>query len=457
VVLFDDVTAQSIAAGDVSRSRAKGSAGDQSETRRLKQELANAQDALRSAIESEDAMKEEFQSVNEEILSANEELQSTNEELETSKEELQSTNEELNTLNAELRQKNNDLHELGNDISNLLNSTRIPVVMLDRGSRIRRITPRATKLLKVVPSDIGRPIADIKLNVDAPEMESMIAKVLESLQPAEREVSDVEGRWHTLSILPYRTEDEKIDGVVLALHDIDAMKVAREQLRKSTEFFRGVMNTVIEPLLVLDAELRIFVANEAFLRSFKVSAEQTVNRFIYDLGNGQWNIAQLRVLLEEVLPKRQTIRNFMVEHDFESIGPRKIILNAQTLFSADTERPMILLAFEDITERAQAEIALRESEERTRALFDLVPVAVYYCDASGVIQNFNHRAEELWGRTPALGETDERFCGSFKMFRPDGTFMPHAQCPMAEVVRGKIQEVMTRRCLLSDPTVRRSP
>ena len=451
LVLFDDVTPQSTPAGEVFRGRAKGSAGDKSESKRLKRELADAQDALRSAIESEDSLKEEFQSANEEILSANEELQSTNEELETSKEELQSANEELNTLNAELRQKNDDLHELGNDISNLLNSTRIPVVMLDRGSRIRRMTPTANKLLKVVPSDIGRPITDIKLNVDAPEMESMITRVLESLQPAEREVRDLKGSWHSLSILPYRTQDEKIDGVVLALHDIDAMKVANEQLRKSTEFFRGVMNTVIEPLLVLDAELRVIMANEAFLSSFKVSADQTVNRFIYDLGNGQWNIAKLRVLLEEVLPKHQTIHDFMVEHDFESIGPRKILLNAQTLLSAHDEQPMILLAFEDVTERTQAEAALRESEERFRALFDLVPVAVYYCDAAGVIQNFNHRAAELWGRAPEPGDTDEGFCGSFKMFRPDGTFMPHEHCPMAEVVSGKIQEVHDQEVLIERP------
>jgi two-component system CheB/CheR fusion protein len=156
VVLFDNVTPQWTVGGDATRSRTKASAGDKAELRQLKRELANAQDAMRSGIESEDALREGFQSANEEILSANEELQSTNEELETSKEELQSANDELNTLNTELRQKNDELHELGNDVSNLLNSTRIPVVMLDRGSRIRRLTPAADKLLKVVPSDIGR-------------------------------------------------------------------------------------------------------------------------------------------------------------------------------------------------------------------------------------------------------------------------------------------------------------
>jgi two-component system, chemotaxis family, CheB/CheR fusion protein len=451
VVLFDDVTPRWTPSADVSRRGTKASSGAKLESKRMKRELAEAQAALSSAVESEDSLKEEFQSANEEILSANEELQSTNEELETSKEELQSANEELNTLNAELRQKNSDLHELSDDISNLLNSTRIPVVMLDRKLRIRRVTPMADKLLKVVPTDIGRPIADLRLNIDTPELESMIAGVLENLQPTEREVRGMDGRWHSLQILPYRTQDNRIDGVVLALHDIDAIKGANEQLRKAAEFFQGVMNTVIEPLLVLDGDLRVVMASEPFFRTFKVSAEETINKFFYSLGNGQWNIPKLRMLLEDILPKRLIVRSFIVEHDFESIGPRTMLLNAHTLPSTSDGEPMILLAIEDVTERKQAEAALRESEERFRALFDLGPVAVYYCDASGVIQNFNHRAEELWGRAPAHGDTDERFCGSFKMFRPDGSFMPHEECPMAEVVSGKIQTVHDQEVLIERP------
>jgi two-component system, chemotaxis family, CheB/CheR fusion protein len=451
LILFDDVTPQRTDPDVISWGDTGAAAGDKLELKRLKKELADAQDALRSAIESEDSLKEEFQSANEEILSANEELQSTNEELETSKEELQSANEELNTLNAELRQKNSDLHELSNDVSNLLNSTRIPVVMLDRELRIRRVTPMADKLLKVVPSDIGRPIVDIRLNIDEPQLESMIAKVLECLQPAEREVRDLEGHWHSLSILPYRTRDNKIDGVVLAMQDIDAIRSANEQLKKWGDLFRGVIDTIIEPLIVLDNDLRIIMANESFLTTFKVSSEDTINKFLYSLGNGQWNVPKLRAVLEDILPKHQTVRGFTVEHDFENIGPRTMVLNAQTLSSASNAEPMILLAIDDVTERKQADAALRESEERFRALFDLGPVAVYYCDAAGVIRNFNHRAEELWGRAPADGDTDERFCGSFKMFRPDGSFLPHEGCPMAEVVSGKIQEVHDQEVLIERP------
>ena len=457
LILFDDVTAEWTQALDAtSGGKIKGGRQNDPESKRLKQELSDTRDALRSATESEDSLREEFQSANEEILSANEELQSTNEELETSKEELQSANEELGTLNAELRNKNSELHDLSNDISNLLNSTRIPVVMLDRRLHIRRITPTATKLFKVLAADIGRPFADIKLNIEASDMTSHdleleIARVLDSLQPAEREVRDIEGRWHGLSILPYRTQDNKIDGVVLALQDIHAVKAANEQLAKSSAFFHGMIDTVREPLVVLDHEQRVVAVNESFLRTFQVSLDHTINRSLYDLGNGQWQISALRKLLERVLPDEEAVTDFEVDHDFESIGHRKMLLNARRLVQPDQSKPMILLAIEDITEPREIIETLRASEERFRTLFNLGPIAVYYCDASGVIRNFNRHAAELWGRMPELGDTDEKFCGSHKLFRPDGTLLPHGQCPMAQVLNGTIEEARDQEVLIERP------
>jgi two-component system, chemotaxis family, CheB/CheR fusion protein len=368
LILFEDVTSHRISgSNDVSREAIKAGTEPRHEFKRLRQELADAQDALRASIESEDALKEEFQSANEEILSANEELQSTNEELETSKEELQSANEELNTLNDELRHKNTELHDLNNDLLNFLNSTKLPVVMLDRNSRIHRLTPNAGALLNAVPSDIGRPIADLRLNLRVPDLETMITRVLDSLQPFQRDVQDLEGHWHSLHILPYKTLDNKIDGVVMVLQDIDAIKSANEQLRKSSEFFRGIINTVREPLLVLDSTFRVIAANESFLQTFGVSPEQTVNKFLYRIGNEQWNITKLRVLLEQVLPKQQAVTNFEIRHKFENIGHRTMLLNAQMLSHANSREPMILLAIEDITERKLAEAALIKSEKLAAA------------------------------------------------------------------------------------------
>jgi two-component system, chemotaxis family, CheB/CheR fusion protein len=402
LILFEDATPRWISQkGSPSDSKEK-EAFENLELKRVQRELADAQNSLRAVIESEDSLKEEFQSANEEILSANEELQSTNEELETSKEELQSANEELNTLNAELRQKNDELQDLSSDISNLLHSTRIPAVMLDRGLRIRRATPMADRLLKVVPSDIGRQIADIRLNIDVPDLEGMIASVLATLLPLEREVRDLGGRWHNLSILPYRTQDDRIDGVVLALQDIDAIRSANEQLKRSAEFFRAVMDTVIEPLLVVDADLRVIAANQPFLSAFKVSPEETLNHSFYQLGNGAWNIAELRSRLEGTLNDGQMVRGFILERNFEHIGLRTMLVNAHMLASSSSVGPAILVAVEDITDRKRAE---REMA-RLAAIVESSDDAIIGKNLEGIIETWNRGAERIFGYSPeeAIGQ-----------------------------------------------------
>lgn len=349
LILFEDVTPiRGLEFADEWRRPGRGAAS--AEVTRLNRKLADSQTALRAAFESEEATRQEFQTANEELVSANEELQSTNEELETSREELQAANEELNTINEELRHKNAEIGELNSDLSNFLDSTRIPTVMLDRDLRIRRFTPDADKLLKIMPSDIGRSALDLKLNINVPDLGPMIRKVLDTLQLLEREVQDQEGRWHSLHIFPYQTPEKKVDGVVLVLQDIDVIKVASEQLRKSSEFFRGIMNTVREPLLVLDANLRIEAANDSFLRIFGVTREGTVGHNMYEIAHGQWNIPRLRELLEQVLPKQQAVTDFEVKQEFEHLGERTMLLNAHVLPVTDHWEQMILLAIEDITD-----------------------------------------------------------------------------------------------------------
>ncbi|MBA3916845.1 MAG: PAS domain-containing protein [Acidobacteriales bacterium] len=201
----------------------------------LTRELATAQEHLSALVDSKEASDEEFQSANEEILSANEELQSTNEELETSKEELQSANEELNTVNDELQSRNLELDRANSDLNNVLTSTNLPVVMVDRGLRIRRLTAASTKTLKVLPSDIGRPITDLSPGFNLPNLGQLIAGVVDTLIPIEREIQDREGHWYSLQIRPYRTTDDKIDGAVIVLSDIDDAKKVSEILEVRVE------------------------------------------------------------------------------------------------------------------------------------------------------------------------------------------------------------------------------
>ncbi|MGH9715574.1 MAG: chemotaxis protein CheB [Candidatus Acidiferrales bacterium] len=321
------------------------------EIAQLRRRLSAAEEHLHSLAESKEASDEEYQSANEEILSANEELQSTNEELETSKEELQSANEELNTVNDELHSRNVELDRTNNDLNNLLSSTTLPVVMVDRGLRIRRATAAAAKHFKILPSDMGRRISDIRPDIDVPDWEILIAGVVDTLAPKEIEVQDKESHWYSLQIRPYRTLDDKIDGAILILSDIDLAKQASDRVAKSKEFLEDIVETVQQPLLVLDQSLKVLYPNPAFLKTFSATREETNGHFFYRLRNGQWNIARLREALEEVNSMGTALKDFEVEADFQSMGAKTMLLNARRIEDGRNDRPMMLLAIEDITER----------------------------------------------------------------------------------------------------------
>jgi two-component system CheB/CheR fusion protein len=201
---------------------AKSSAG----VTALQRELKASREYLQSIIQELEAANEELQSANEEILSSNEELQSTNEELDTAKEELQSTNEELNTVNEELHGRNEELSRVNSDLVNLVGSVQIAIVIVSGDLRIRRFTPMAEKLLNLIPADLDRSIAHINPNIECPNLAELIVECMETVTPIERDVRDRQGRWYALRIRPYKSIDNRIDGAVLALFDIDLLKRA---------------------------------------------------------------------------------------------------------------------------------------------------------------------------------------------------------------------------------------
>jgi two-component system CheB/CheR fusion protein len=190
----------------------------------LQQELAATREYLQSIIQELEAANEELQSANEEVLSSNEELQSTNEELDTAREELQSINEELNTVNEELHGRNEELSRANSDLVNLLGSVQIAIVIVTSDLRIRRFTPMAEKLLNLIPGDVGRPIGNIKPNIECPDLEQLWAEVVDSMTVTEREVQDRQGRTYSLRIRPYRNLENRIEGAVLTLFDIEQQR-----------------------------------------------------------------------------------------------------------------------------------------------------------------------------------------------------------------------------------------
>jgi len=204
--------------------RVLGKTSAQREVTDLRQELAASKDSRQTIIEETEATNEELKAANEEIESSNEELQSTNEELETAKEELQSTNEELTTLNEELSNRNLEMMQMTNELNNLLASIQMPIVMVDDALTVRRATPAAREAFNILPTNIGRPLGQLRPNIDVPDLENILRDVIDTLSTRERKVTDKEGREYSLRVRPYRATDNKIDGAVLTLVDIDGAK-----------------------------------------------------------------------------------------------------------------------------------------------------------------------------------------------------------------------------------------
>ncbi|MEQ8847499.1 CheR family methyltransferase [Botrimarina sp.] len=558
LVIFDERSADDTpsepppgASGEV------GAAGGQ--VAKLESELEVSRQRLQAVIEEYETGQEEMKASNEELQSANEELRSTMEELETSKEELQSMNEELQTVNQENRHKVEELGQLSGDLQNLLAATDIATLFLDRQLRILRFTPRVADLFSIRITDRGRPVSDLTHRLAYQQMTDDAQRVLDKLVPVEREVRDHDDGWYLARVLPYRTADDRIDGVVLTFVDITARRRAEERVRRSerllavqlnasqrfhefsTRLLRGedkravfeemlevaasvldsriacvqllegesaadgraaqlrliadiglsresahawrviaadsdtacgralksgkqviledlqqeeriageelepyrlsgiravlstplfsrddkllgmistfwrephrptrqqldtfevvggltstlleqllsdeelraaktaaenIIETLHEPLVVLNRNLTIRSCNPAFYHHFHVRPDETQGKKIYDLGNGQWNLPELRRLLEDVLPDNNSFVDYEVDHRFESIGRRVLLLNARRL----EHEQLILLGIRDITERTLAEQAVRESEQRFRALTAASSVIIY--------------------------------------------------------------------------------
>ncbi|MCC5635545.1 PAS domain-containing protein [Nostoc sp. CHAB 5844] len=369
LVMFTEMTALAMPTAGIASSmsdvadttKRRKQADNEDEIHQLRKELATTKEYLQSIIEEQQATNQDLRAANEEILSSNEELQSTNEELETAKEEIQATNEELNTINDELQRRNVESTQVSNDLQNLLSSINLPILMLGGDLRIRRFTPVAETIFNLIASDVGRPLSDIKHNLNIPDLEQQILEVINTLNFKALEVQDHEGHWYDLRIRPYRTIDHKIDGAVVVLVDIDQLKRSARQITAARDYAEAIVATVRESLVVLDTDLRVITANQFFYEKFQMSAEETEQHLIYEIGDGQWNILQLRSLLEDILPQQSQFQDLEVEHDFAQIGHKIMRLNARKL-SHIHDAPMILLVIEDITQQKRLEA------ERTQLL-----------------------------------------------------------------------------------------
>jgi two-component system, chemotaxis family, CheB/CheR fusion protein len=328
----------------------------------IEEELGRTRARLQSTIEEMQAAKEELRSMNEELQSNNEELQSTNEELTSSKEELQSLNEEMQTVNAELQAKIGELTCSNNDMKNLLNGIEIATIFLGNDLGIKRFTPQATRIVNLVPGDVGRPFRDFATKLKVDRLVPAAKEVLDTLVTQEVQVQAVDDRWYNMRILPYRTVDNVIEGVVMTFADITANKQLEESLRQqqvelrvARDYAESVIATIREPLVVLDDELRIVSASRAFYRTFQVTPAETEGRLLYEIGERQWDIGALRQLLEGTILKDAQFDDFRVDRGFPNGTHRVFLLNARRIAGEGRQRGLILLAIEETTAATRPE------------------------------------------------------------------------------------------------------
>lgn len=370
LVLFEDAArvppAESGRRHQSRASRPKSTEIEQENTR-LTQELAATREYLQSIIEDQDATNQSLQAANEEILSSNEELQSTNEELETTQEELQATNEELHTINEELRSRNAELNQVNNDLQNLLGSINIPILMLDGQLRIRRFTQLAEQAFKVLPTDIGRPFSDIQPNLLIPNLGQLITEVLDTLVVKEQEVQDQSGNWYSLRIRPYRTTENRIDGVVIGLIDIGSLKQSATLLEEARDYANAIIGTVHHPLVVLDGQLRLVLANRCFYETFGYDPQAIEQQGLLEIGGGEWDSPELRSLLQEMLEQDIEFQGCEMPHLAAGGQARVLLLNAH-IVRPSTRGQTILLGIEDITERRETEDRIQRSLQEKEVL-----------------------------------------------------------------------------------------
>lgn len=335
---------------------------------RLTHELESTKKYLQSIIETHESTNQELRVASEELLSSNEELQSANEELETAKEEVQATNEELSTVNDELRSRNLQLQHSNNDMQNLLVSVNIAILMLSGDLRIRRFTPMAEQVFNLIPTDVGRPFSDIQTNIDGVDLLRLASSVIDTLIPFEQEVQDRSQHWYSLRVRPYRTLENVIDGVVISLIDIDTIKKNAIELEFSRNYSKAIVETLRQPLLVLDADLQVISANPAFYQVFQMLPSQTEGQSVFDLGQGDWNIIKLRSLLNDILTHSISVQDYEITQDFMHLGTSTMLLNATEIYQANRGK-MIVIAIEDITERKiQKQQLIAQNQELAEAM-----------------------------------------------------------------------------------------
>jgi PAS domain S-box-containing protein len=394
VVIFDDLKEAPPPVDVAVAPPAEGDSRMESLVRQLEEELQLTKGRLQTTVEQYETQAEEFKAANEELQAMNEELRSASEELETGKEELQSVNEELTTLNAELKERVEEVGRANSDLQNLMEATQIGTLFLDRNLRVKRYTPSVRGLFNLIPGDIGRPVAHVTHGLDYEGLGEEAAEVLRTLHPIEREVAAKDGRHLLMRLMPYRTLDDRISGVVVTFVDITGRRRAEEAVRASEERLQKALNIETVGVIFFNDDIEIIDCNEAFLRmSGLTRAEIKAGRFSWEAFTPEEFIQPSRRAIEEL-----RTRGFSTPYEKEYI--RKDGSRFWALFACKRIGENELVEFvTDITERKRAEEALRESEKQFRSAIEDAPIPVIMHAEDGEVLQISRTWTELTGYT----------------------------------------------------------
>jgi two-component system CheB/CheR fusion protein len=419
----------------------QGEPGDESALRQLEYELKATREDLQSTIEELESSNEELKASNEESMSMNEELQSANEELETSKEELQSLNEEPSTVNNQLQEKVEELEKANNDMANLLNCTDIATVFLDAAFRIKLFTPAARKLFNLIATDVGRPAGDITARFNDPELVGDAQQVLQQLVPREKEVLTAEGFWWARRIMPYRTRDNRIDGVVITFVDItERKKAADEAVRR----LAAIVESSADAIYSKDLDGTIRTWNRAAERLFGYTRDEAVGRSV-------------EMLFPEDRAKEFSaiMTQLRRGEKVEQLETERVRKDGQRILVALTVSPVrdgggnvvsASVIARDVGERKRSEQSLRDREERLQAILNTAMDAIITIDQRGTIQSVNGTAERMFGYAAAemIGQNVTMLMASPHREAHDGYLARYLQTGEKHIV-GIGREVEARR------------
>lgn len=296
------------------KTKKEGTAQEDKKATQLEQELKYTKENLQTTIEELETSNEELKSSNEELQSTNEELQSTNEEIETSKEELQSLNEELSTVNAELESRIEQLSTANDDIKNLLDNTQIATIFLDKNLCIKRFTPKATEIINLIPTDIGRPVSHIVSNLKYDKLIEDAKTVLQTQDPLTTEGLDKDGHWYVIRLIPYRTLTNNIEGVVITFLNIHSQKEAENklcELEQDLNHFKecnaALINALPQAAIIVDKDSQIVLANTLFYEQFKIKNNDSITGISLTKLKLDWDMNGLHSIIDKMMSSEQSL------------------------------------------------------------------------------------------------------------------------------------------------------